>query len=309
MAQPDDENFVWGLGCVAHAKVESAERHHDVEVRQLLADAERETVSAAIGYVWGFIDNPYSRLADSVDAYFENIQRLTQALATGSFQKVSADSSQSEKFSRVLHLFRTYHDRTRSALKRKYGAKSGELAAFDRAREKAAKESFAYRFFAQLRNEDQHSRQVLHLAASGGISASGESHHVVTATVRNEILDGASAPGSRWDKRLAKKVSELSRPVYVDPLLTQFIETVTRIEARRLVAEAAQIENATALLRSASADLKCENSNPALIGLILDEAGGEKVVRQMRVTEISPRVLSSLETALQNARVAIAETV
>jgi hypothetical protein len=286
-------HYYWCIGCVKDGN------HED---RRELTEAEHQNVSAAIAYVDSFVGSPFSRLDDAVDKYWACKGRLIDALAAGVFQQQSDATPLSETFSEVLHRFRIYSDQTRVHLKQKYGRESDELKAFDQAKAAAFDRSFAYRLFTQLRNEDQHARRVVRVVGVATRPETGGQRHVVLTTLSDETLDAADAPGSRWDKKVARELRQLGRHVDVDPLLREFLDTVAEIESARLLGEAAHIERTILLLRSISNELQCGDGQPALLRFLVEEVNGENQVRGISRSPISLGTVQSLETALKNAR-------
>lgn len=302
MASSDDCEFSWGIGCVNRTLIEE---------RRGVSDDERQEIWASIDYVESFVHSPFARLGAAVDDYFAYKDSLTGALAEGLFPEWSEESPLSDKISQILYRFRAYTDRTRYRLKRAYGPHSAELKAFDQAEHDAYRQSLANRLVTYLRNEDQHARPVVRVTGTGGMSVTGERVHIVETSVCDDVLDDATRPRNRRDERqkqLAEEVGQLRRPVVIDPLLKEFMDSMAMIEAARLVAEADRIEKAIAVLRAVSEEVACQGSRPALIGIIVKEVNGQNTPTNMRVTPLSLSVAGSLESALKNARELVVKT-
>lgn len=296
MSLLSDDLLEWGLGCVSHA----APRQHSIAVTIDVLPEERARISASVHYLHSFRRTAYAEFLKAADAYWQRKQVLLAALDQSTFQQESERAPLSEAFTAILNRFKEYLDHTRFRLARRYGKGSSELAGFDAECSRQYDGSFAYRLFGQLRNEALHKQRVIDVSATGRVTPDGRRERIVETTVADEVLDEADAPGSEWNRRVAREVLSLGRPVHVDPLLNELITAVSRIEAFRLLLEKPRVEREIAFIRETAARVQCPDGEPSLIGGIVDRSTPAGRVT-MRILPLSLQTCSDLEKMMAYA--------
>lgn len=266
------------------------ERQHDFRLVRRLAASEMDQAHNAVQLLMDLIDGPYTALTKAIDDFFAERQRVLDRLTSGGR---ATRTELRERFADILSRFRVFLNRTEADLVRRYGRVSAQRKAFKDAIRTEYDASFAYRLIYNLRNESDHSQEVVGVSQGSGLQPDGTYDLRVTVRVLDRALDTGD-----WKAAFKKELATAPRPIDATPLLEHVRNAAGRILVRTLLGQITQISAACALVQALAAEAAC---GPSARIVELAPQGSSRT--EMKITDLAQPLSAcdALETALRAA--------
>jgi hypothetical protein len=252
----------WELGCEEPPLLQPNGRlQHDIVGLRPLTHGELAEAERANELLSWLVNSPRDSAAKAIDEFFAGVAEAMDALITRSGKR--PDPSLQERFGTALNQYKRFLDRTPKALRKHFGDASGADTAFTAACRTEYDSSFDYRLAYNLRNETEHSQDVLTVNFSVLVLPNGKVDRQVSTTVSDDVLD-AALDSTRWQASVRRELRSRPRPIRGDSILKRLHTSIDTAFNQALLSQRTAIQGAVARIRALADEAACQG-RPSLL--------------------------------------------